>query len=726
MRRSGGARGAGGGGGAGAAARAGGGGNDGLLAARNFFLSLFGGAQGGGGGNGGGARGRGGGAARPRDGEWRCQCGFATNRARRTACFSCGSPRATAEVLGTAGGKAVAGKATAASKGGWRDDGGRRPEGGPVGADGSRPIFSRPGQPTGGGKPAGGKGAAGGQRGKGKGPDEGRAADAHAWQFPPLAHGQKAAERVKGAGLRPQGAWVRPPPVTDAEGFRLVQPSRVRVQSVNGTPAAGDGADGARRDHGGPRDAPPRQLWADACSDGDPEDAVLDDLDDDERDDDERAEQPEQPHDPQTLRANFDAHARAVRDLERRGKLHRDDPALATLRAARDAAEQAWREAKEPAPLPTRMARAEAKLERAGAALSRARSAVDEFDEWADAHRSSLVERMVEADSWYRWRQRQLDDLHGEAGSRAADRCAEPVGKNAMVSSRIQQEILPELQAVVDYVQGNPEIVQRLTHIAAGIESARRELEPQRAAAAETYDIGDGETDDGRGDDDGDGTMGRGGAGVPNCGGWKPEGGGRWSRSETARTKGPVETTAAMLGKPAAAVSAGPPSSSTTGEHGGAAAAPAAAAAAAVADASPTANGGQANARGSDARDTADPAADGDDEEADGRRPKHRRRRSEAEIREDADRRRAEELMRQQQRAEEAQRASHQAGAGGFGSDTALTEAARKFVEDVQRAENTARSKGVEPRAGDRKLLELSPAELKAWMDEHLGDAAYL
>ncbi len=126
------------------------------------------------------------------------------------------------------------------------------------------------------------------------------------------------------------------------------------------------------------------------------------------------------------------------------------------------------------------------------------------------------------------------------------------------------------------------------------------------------------------------------------------------------------------------------------------------------------------------AQGTAPAEVDDDNGEAEGRRNKLRRCQTEAEIREEADRRRGEELLQQQQRAEAAQRASHQAGAGGFGSDTALSEAARKFVEDVHRAEESARSKGIEPRAGDKKLLELSPAELQKWIADNLGDAAYM
>jgi hypothetical protein len=86
---------------------------------------------------------------------------------------------------------------------------------------------------------------------------------------------------------------------------------------------------------------------------------------------------------------------------------------------------------------------------------------------------------------------------------------------------------------------------------------------------------------------------------------------------------------------------------------------------------------------------------------------------------------RAAELLQQEQLAVAAQRASHEAGAGGFGSHTALSVAAQRFVTEVQKATEQARRAGVEPRTSDgRELLELTPQELTKWVTEHLGDEA--
>ncbi len=71
-----------------------------------------------------------------------------------------------------------------------------------------------------------------------------------------------------------------------------------------------------------------------------------------------------------------------------------------------------------------------------------------------------------------------------------------------------------------------------------------------------------------------------------------------------------------------------------------------------------------------------------------------------------------------------AQTDSYDAGQGGFGSQAALSAAARKFVLLVQTTQARAEAMGVEPKASDgRSLLDLSPEELQEWDKEHLGGA---
>ncbi len=166
---------------------------------------------------------------------------------------------------------------------------------------------------------------------------------------------------------------------------------------------------------------------------------------------------------------------------------------------------------------------------------------------------------------------------------------------------------------------------------------------------------------------------------------WKPEGPGRWSRASNA-DKGIQQP------RPAE----GPAGTARGGERA-------------------DTRGEGAAIHGGD--DHGDPAA--------ARSSKHRRRQSEAEAAEDerkaSDARRAQELREQLERASAAQEKSYQEGTGGFGSEVALSWAAQKFVLDVQRAQAQAGEMGIEPRAEDgRTLLELSPSELKQWIEQNL------
>ncbi len=707
-------RGGRGGNGAGAGALAG----DRLREARQVLLSLFDGAQhgdrgragGGSGLNGPTARGAGKGG-RPREGEWACRCGFETNRSWRDACFRCGRPRAIGEMQQARDGKGARSKGSESFGGkGDRPYGeARRGGGGPAGAGGARPPLGYRGADAWGGPGKSAKGTAGylkgganegtGQ-GKGKGPGATQAGGTSAGASGAAMPGaQRRNDEDAAEKHTPPGVRTTPTRVIDDDGYELVQRRRTWAQAVVEGPAGGG------QQSGGPTRGPaaaPR--WADDDSDGEgyAEDDLCADDDGDHDDGGDHAT------DPRQLRDKYEALARAVREFERKSRGNQADPALLTLRAARDGAEREWREAKSPAPLATRMGRAEAKLEKAGNALERARLAVDEFDAWADARREELVHRAQEAEGWYRWRERQLRDLHEEAGEKVQGRrggTSATSGCSAAVSGRIMHELLPEIREIIEFAQGNPEIIERLSNLAAGLEGAGQELGDDPRAAAERFDIGD--DDDGVpgdwGTDDGDvdmqRTTGRGEREPRDdeTTGWRPEGAGRWSRAR------PTEEPGTGRGAPPAPT----PAAATRGKRGaedstGATGAAAAAGPATTQAAPPT------------------PAGDGEDG-ADDRAPKHRRSTSEAEAREEADRRRALDLLQQQQQAIAAQQASYDAGAGGFGSDTALSVAAQRFVGEVHKATEQARKKGIEPKAGGKDLVELTPMELRKWVQENLG-----
>ncbi len=687
----------------------------GFQAARQFFLSLFGdGAQSvgraGAGGKGGGSNTRrSGNGVRTREGEWGCRCGYA-NRAFRQQCNACGRARPAGDMQPERGGKG--GGARSGSSGKDRvhsgSEGRRGGCDGPVGADGARPLLGRFGAgidalpaaaASSAGKAGQRKGEAaglvGGGGGKGAFP---RAAEEGAVRRPPTVSGGKPGElEPREAGGRPLGAWAKPLRMVDEEGYTLVQPRRA-WQPSGGAGGGGAAAESAPQATHGPVTRP---RWSDEDSDDDMHAA----------EDDEAEELADAgtngggEQDPRRLRTRFEALARAARDMERRAKGGAEDPAVLALKSARDEAEQEWRQAKSPAPLPTRMGRAQAKLEKAGAALSKARFAVDDFDEWCDARRAVLVQRVEEADSWYRWRQQQMQALHDEAGKTAvgsAGSGSAAAAHGEAISERIVSEWLPEVQALLEHLQGNPEVEERLASMAASMQCAGQELSAVRADAVEAYDIaGDDDwNQDWGGCDEQPSAPGKGGdawqdsepKGGSAC--WRPEGPGRWARATSAQGKGP-------------AVAMGQAGTHDIAGGGGTADTGAATAAGAASDAS--------RAQGSGSKRGAEESAD------DGAAL---RQRTDAESRDEADRKRATELMQRQQEAIAAQQASHEAGQGGFGSATAQAVAAQQFITDACKAVAQARKIGVEPKSHGKELVELSPMELRQWMSDNLGDEA--
>ncbi len=718
------------------------GGGGGAQAAKQFLLSLFDGAVAGGGpgvrrGNGAGGGGsRQGAGARPRVGEWPCQCGFSTNRPHRTACFACGRAREVAEIGGMATKDGKGGRWTA-DKGGQK---GGRPtttydglqQGrGPVGAGGSRPLLGWGGRGSLAGPAEGGhcKGVTAVPNWSGKG-------------MPPVGAGGKEGGRAKaghgdggkgtskasaGAGGKASSAlsetgkangWGRPPAVYDEEGFQLVQPRRARAKGGNlegGTTGSKGASDG------GAAAPAARPRWSD--DDGFDDDELLGDGDDAGGDGDACDDGDEWPADPRVLRTTYEEHAKAVREMERKGN---HGTALETLRAARDDAERRWREAKPPAPLPKRLEWAEGKLRRSQATLTRLRLDLDAFDEETDRKRAELCERIQEAQAWYHWRQQQLDALHEEAADKAPGRRGEvaQAGGATELRRRIRSQTLPEMHAILEEVQEGTPLHERLALLVAGLADAEARSGVQHEdVGPKQYNLSDDDSaldDSGDGDYDMDRTGGThdgdyvdgDGHGGPTS--WKPEGPGRWSRTCGHRGAGRPPrgaegattdtcTTAQEARERTAGADRSRDATGGTRELGKG-----------DDDGTPTAGGGAAAPSGSD----------GDDGTRAG---KYRRRCSAGELKEseraESDARRARELQRQLEQATAAQQQSYDEGRGGFGSEVALSVAAQRFVLDVQRAQAQAGEMGVEPRSSDgRTLLELSPSELKQWIDDNLGD----
>ncbi len=521
----------------------------------------------------------------------------------------------------------------------------------------------------------------GGDGDKGKGTNKGDAGD-----------DGKAAPTTGKVGSK--GSRTRPPTMLDDDGYELVQPRKVRDKGNQ----KGECPTVSRGVSGGGAEAATRRRWSD--EDDSDDDDLLDEGANAGSDDGGADEGGDWEIDPRRLRATFEEHARAVRDMERRGTY---GPALETLRAARGEAEKKWRDNKPPAPLPKRLDWAEAKVRKSQAALTRVRMELDAFDEETDRKRAELCRRIQEAQEWYDWRRQQLDAVHEEAADRAPGRRSEASGGGGTgeLRRRIRSQTLPEMHAILEEVQEGTTLHERLALVVAGLADAEARDQQGDEGPVQYHmcdedsmhdgwgegDQGDHEDDD-AGDARHDEPGGYGQEGRPA--GWRPEGPGRWSRKGGQKGGGQQPRTAEAA---AADAGEGPKDLGRT-------------------SGSPSASGNGGN------------RADGDEGERAG---KHRRRLSDAEAEQEermaSDARKARELQIQLECATAAQVHSYQSGKGGFGSEAALCAAAQKFVLDVQRAQAQAGELGIDARADDgRTLLELSPAELSRWVEDHLEE----
>ncbi len=403
----------GGGGGGGGNGNGGGGNADSLL--RRGLRELLdkvdrataAGGRGDGGGNGGGgdrrgSRGREGTAGtggrggnsgaerRPQAGDWACTaCNFAANFARRRECFVCKRPRSPPR----AGGRgAAAGHTNPTNRG-------------PVGAWGNRPLLG------------GASSAKGGKGSTEKGGDvaptfrvPGASVAARASAMP--ASG--GAGGGKGAGVGLGGTAIPPaaaetPGGTDAtdrsrageideDGFqRVVRRGGRRGDEVRATEGgAARGTDvapsGARTEcdtTGAPAGA------SGGSADGADEGATLT---------------------PEELHKAWMHEVGLVRKLRQQG-VQGGHPALRAACEARDAAEQAWRRSKDPAPASVRLGRAQEKLDRAIALQAEARQAIVDAELAHSERMATLRAAMDECAERVRRRRGQLREVQVEVGA---------------------------------------------------------------------------------------------------------------------------------------------------------------------------------------------------------------------------------------------------------------------------------------------------------------------
>ncbi len=399
-------------------------------------------------------------------GDWTCPaCLFCPNFARRRDCYRCKRPRSprggSAAPLNRTGG---AGDATR----------------GPVGAGGQRPLLGRP-------SPQRGTAT---DKGVGKGearPPSFRVPGASIAANAPASTGTAswldAAKRAPQGGgattARPLGPSDVPAQrsasasaTTDAEGFQEVTRRKGRkpaAATTEGGTARDDEVhddEGARKTDTGGTDGEGAQ------GDGD--------------------EGPEQPTVADLQRAWQDEQA-LVKRLRGQG-LQDDHPVMLAAIEARDAAEQAWRSSKEPAPASVRLGRAQAKLDRAVALQADARSAMlateREYRERMSAHQAT----MAECADRVRWRRQQLREIQEEVGAGGpAAAGAQRMQQEAIrrVHEAITGEVGPTIAALIEQLDTEAPAWAALNGLLGTLAASKSTLEQATTQTASQYHIGE-------------------------------------------------------------------------------------------------------------------------------------------------------------------------------------------------------------------------------------------
>ncbi len=294
-----------------------------------------------------------------------------------------------------------------------------------------------------------------------------------------------SAERVCGAactaadGGRPAEAATEGDAVGD-DGFQTVRRRgwrRARDLQPHGDDADACDAGGPRREH---------SAGADTQREGDDGGGV--------------EEGGEAPPTPNTLHRAWQDEVAVVRRLRKQG-IAQGHPAMQAACAARDSAERTWRGAKDPAPAAVRLARAQAKLDRAIDIQSESRQALIEYGE---AHRRKLAElhaRLDEDKARVRHRRQQLEAVQEEVGAeglgaRTRARQSEAVRR---VHSSLCGTVAPTIAALVEQLDSSTPAWTVLNGLLGTLSESKSTLEGAFSATPGTqrYDIADGAGADG-------------------------------------------------------------------------------------------------------------------------------------------------------------------------------------------------------------------------------------
>ncbi len=186
-----------------------------------------------------------------------------------------------------------------------------------------------------------------------------------------------------------------------------------------------------------------------------------------------------------------------VKRLRNQG-LAEEHPAMRAACEARDAAERAWRDTKEPAPISIRLGRAQSKLDRAVTLQAEARNAILEEERGHRERMATLQSNLDECADKVRLRRRQLQEIQGELGARGpGDGGMQRAQREAIrkVHSTICGEVGPTIAALVDQLDSGAPAWTALNGLLGKLQESRDALESVSAAPADQFDIGDHDND---------------------------------------------------------------------------------------------------------------------------------------------------------------------------------------------------------------------------------------
>ncbi len=263
---------------------------------------------------------------------------------------------------------------------------------------------------------------------------------------------------------------------TDDEGFQPVRRRgwrRAQGAGESNTGTQADTAGRARQDRGGDDDAHVEGA-ADACDDGPPT--------------------------PRTLRREWLDEVAIVRRLKGQG-LAGDHPAMQAACAARDAAEATWREAKEPVPTAVRLARAQARLDRAIEVQGEAYRALCEYEREHAEKVAVLRSRVEEERERVRARRQQLAAVQAEVGAEGMGARVQTRQGAAVqqVHTAISGTVAPTIAALVEQLDSSTPAWGVLNGLLGTLADSQSALEKALAQGpvAQSFDIAGG--DDGVG-----------------------------------------------------------------------------------------------------------------------------------------------------------------------------------------------------------------------------------